>query len=87
MKALVYQGPMTMTLEQVPDPIPGPGQVLVQVKAVGICGSDVHGFIGKTGRRKPPMIMGHEATGVVAQVGAGVTRFKSGDRVVLNPIL
>jgi len=87
MKALVYQGPMTMTLEQIPNPVPGPGQVLAQVKAVGICGSDVHGFIGKTGRRKPPMIMGHEATGVVAQVGAGVTRFKPGDRVVLNPIL
>ena len=78
---------MTMTLEEVPDPVPGPGEVLVSVHAVGICGSDVHGFIGKTGRRKPPMVMGHEATGVVAQVGAGVTHFKPGDRVVLNPIL
>lgn len=87
MRALVYQGPMTMMVEQVPDPVPGPGQVLVQVQAVGICGSDVHGFIGKTGRRKPPMIMGHEATGVVAQVGADVTHFRPGDRVVINPIL
>jgi len=78
---------MTMTLEEVPDPVPGPGEVLVSVRAVGICGSDVHGFIGKTGRRKPPMVMGHEATGVVAQVGAGVTHFKPGERVVLNPIL
>jgi len=87
MRALVYQGPMTMTVEQVPDPAPGPGQVIVRVQAVGICGSDVHGFIGKTGRRKPPMIMGHEATGVVAQVGTDVTRFRPGDRVVINPIL
>ena len=87
MKALVYQGPMTMTLEEVPDPVPGAGEVLVSVHAVGICGSDMHGFIGKTGRRKPPMVMGHEATGVVAQVGAGVTHFQPGDRVVLNPIL
>ena len=87
MRALVYQGPMTMTVEQVPDPVPGPGQVLVQVKAVGICGSDVHGFIGKTGRRKPPMIMGHEVTGVVVQVGTDVTHFGPGDRVAINPIL
>ena len=87
MKALVYQGPMTMTVEEMSEPVPGPGHVTVQVKAVGICGSDVHGFIGKTGRRKPPMIMGHEVTGVVAQVGDGVTRFTPGDRVVINPVL
>lgn len=87
MQALVYQGPMTMTVEQVAQPLPGPGEVLVAIKAVGICGSDVHGFIGKTGRRKPPMIMGHEAAGVVAAVGKGVARFRPGDRVVLNPIL
>jgi L-iditol 2-dehydrogenase len=87
MKALVYQGPMTMTVEEMPEPVPERGQVTVQVKAVGICGSDVHGFIGKTGRRKPPMIMGHEVTGVIARVGEGVTRFAPGDRVVINPVL
>ena len=76
-----------MTVDQVPDPVPGPGEVLVQIKAVGICGSDVHGFIGKTGRRKPPMIMGHEVTGVVAQVGVDVAHYKPGDRVVINPVL
>ncbi len=71
MKALVYGGPWTMTLEEVPDPQPGPGELLVEPCAVGICGSDVHGFIGKTGRRKPPMIMGHEFSGRVTGVGRG----------------
>lgn len=86
MKALVYGGPWTMTLEEVPDPQPGPGELLVEPVAVGICGSDVHGFIGKTGRRKPPMIMGHEFSGRVTGVGPGVSRFAVGDAVVISPI-
>ncbi len=86
MKALVYQGPWTMTLEDVPVPEVGPGQVRIAVKKVGICGSDVHGFIGKTGRRIPPMIMGHEFGGVINAVGAGVTRFGVGDEVIASPI-
>jgi len=86
MKALVYQGPWTMTVEDVPAPTAGPGQVQIDVRKVGICGSDVHGFIGKTGRRIPPMIMGHEFGGVVSGLGEGVTRFAVGDEVIASPI-
>jgi len=86
MKALVYGGPWTMTVEDAPDPQPGAGELLVEPVAVGICGSDVHGFIGKTGRRKPPMIMGHEFAGRVTGVGSGVSRFEIGDAVVVSPI-
>ncbi|GIV77172.1 galactitol-1-phosphate 5-dehydrogenase [Litorilinea aerophila] len=86
MKALVYQGPMTMTLEEVPAPTVGDDDILIQVRSVGICGSDVHGYIGKTGRRKPPMIMGHEFSGQVVAVGKAVQRVAPGDAVIVSPI-
>ncbi|MEX1020376.1 MAG: galactitol-1-phosphate 5-dehydrogenase [Litorilinea sp.] len=86
MKALVYQGPWTMPLEEVPDPQPQADELLIDVRSVGICGSDVHGFIGKTGRRKPPMIMGHEFSGVVRAVGSQVQGFEAEDEVVVSPI-
>ncbi len=73
MKALVYEGPWQMPLRDVPVPEPGPGDVIVNVKAVGVCGSDVHGFTGSTGRRIPPMVMGHEFSGMISAVGEGVT--------------
>jgi L-iditol 2-dehydrogenase len=76
-----------MPLRQVPAPEPQPGQVIVDVKAVGICGSDVHGFTGSTGRRQPPMVMGHEFSGLVSAVGPDAGRFRPGDRVIGNPIL
>jgi L-iditol 2-dehydrogenase len=86
MKALVYEGPWQMPLRDVAEPQAGPGEVVVEVKAVGVCGSDVHGYTGSTGRRIPPMIMGHEFTGVVAAVGEGVQDRKMGDRVVVQPL-
>jgi L-iditol 2-dehydrogenase len=86
MKALVFEGPWTMPLREVPNPVPGDDELLIDVASVGICGSDVHGFIGKTGRRKPPMIMGHEFSGAVAAVGGQVTRFAPGDAVIVSPI-
>jgi L-iditol 2-dehydrogenase len=58
--------------------------VLIRVKACGICGSDVHGFTGKTGRRIPPLIMGHEAAGAVEDTGKNVNGFKKGDRVCFD---
>jgi L-iditol 2-dehydrogenase len=58
--------------------------VLVRVAACGICGSDVHGYDGSSGRRIPPLVMGHEAAGVVDEVGSGVTRFQRGDRVTFD---
>jgi threonine dehydrogenase-like Zn-dependent dehydrogenase len=85
MKALVFHGDHDLRFEEVPIPEIGDQDVLVRVKAVGICGSDVHGFEGKTGRRTPPMIMGHESSGLVEKTGRSVRNVKPGDRVVLFP--
>lgn len=87
MKALVYEGPWQMPVREIPAPEPGPGEVIVSVKATGICGSDVHGFTGATGRRIPPMVMGHEFSGVISALGPGVTGHRVGDRVVVQPII
>jgi len=81
MKAIVYLGKARMELQDVPDPVPGEGEVLLQVRACGICGSDMHGYHGHDPRRVPPMIMGHEAAGIV-QGGR-----LDGQRVALNPFL
>jgi len=67
-----------------PLPAVGPGEVLVRVAACGICGSDVHGYDGSSGRRIPPIVMGHEAAGTVAAVGAGVRDYEEGDRVTFD---
>ena len=84
MKALVLEAYNSFVLCDVPDPVPGPGEVLIAVKACGICGSDVHGKDGSTGRRRPPIVMGHEAAGVVASLGPGVTGWAPGDRVTFD---
>ena len=84
MKALVLKAYKQFDCEEVPVPEAGPAEVLVAVKACGICGSDVHGMDGSTGRRRPPIIMGHEAAGVIASVGNGVTGWAAGDRVTFD---
>jgi L-iditol 2-dehydrogenase len=84
MKALVLKEYKKFSFEEVPAPESQPGEVLVAVKACGICGSDVHGMDGSTGRRRPPIIMGHEASGVIASIGAGVTGWSTGDRVTFD---
>jgi 2-desacetyl-2-hydroxyethyl bacteriochlorophyllide A dehydrogenase len=84
MKALVLEEYNKLVYKDVPDPEPGENDVLVKVKACGICGSDVHGMDGSTGRRIPPIIMGHEASGVIARVGSGVLGWKTGDRVTFD---
>jgi len=71
-------------LREVPTPVPAPGEVLVRVRAVAICGSDVHGSDGSSGRRQPPVIMGHEAAGEIAALGGGVTGYRAGDRVTFD---
>jgi len=83
-KALVLREHSRFEYEDVPDPRIGPDDVLIQVKACGICGSDVHGMDGSTGRRIPPMIMGHEAAGVIVEVGASVSGWQRGDRVTFD---
>jgi L-iditol 2-dehydrogenase len=84
MKALVLKEYMKLSYEEVPMPGFGPTDVLVAVKACGICGSDVHGLDGSTGRRRPPIIMGHEAAGVITEVGSAVNGWKRGDRVTFD---
>ncbi|MGQ9504196.1 MAG: galactitol-1-phosphate 5-dehydrogenase [Thermogutta sp.] len=84
MKALVLTDYYRLEVQEVPMPQPGPSELLVRVHACGICGSDVHGFDGSTGRRKPPIIMGHEASGAVAAVGPEVSQFQIGDRVTFD---
>jgi len=84
MKALVYTKPYCFEYSDSPDPVVGDDDVLIRVKACGICGSDVHGCTGKTGRRIPPLIMGHEAAGIVEDVGGNVSGFKKGDRICFD---
>ena len=86
MRALVYHGPKTMAIENWELPEPKAGEVRVRTAFVGICGSDVHGWLGITGRRTPPMVMGHELSGVVSAVGEGVTNCKVGDHVTVQPV-
>ncbi len=84
MKALVLKEYKRFSFEEVPNPELGPQEVLVAVKACGICGSDVHGMDGSTGRRRPPIIMGHEASGVIAGTGKSVSGWAPGDRVTFD---
>lgn len=84
MKALLLSEYKKLEIADLPVPVPGPGDLLVRVAACGICGSDVHGYDGSSGRRIPPIVMGHEAAGIVAGVGAGVEGFGKGDRVTFD---
>lgn len=85
MKALVLEAYKKLTYMDVPKPALRSSQdVLVRVRAVAICGSDVHGWDGSTGRRRPPVIMGHEAAGEIAGVGASVRGYKVGDSVTFD---
>lgn len=90
MKALVYTEPGRVEVQQRPEPAAGAGEVLVRVAATGICGSDVHGFLGKSARRKPGLVLGHEAVGVVASVGAETGAAGAAllnRRVAVNPLI
>jgi L-iditol 2-dehydrogenase len=97
MKALMYDAPWSMPLTEVPIPEARVDEVIVRVSAVGICGSDVHGFTGSTGRRKPGIIMGHEFCGTILETGSKVnnpdvngsdlTGWSIGERVVINPLI
>lgn len=84
MKSLLLKDYLQLELADFPQPQPGPAEVLIRVAACGICGSDVHGYDGGSGRRIPPIVMGHEAAGVVTAIGDGVTRFQPGDRVTFD---
>jgi L-iditol 2-dehydrogenase len=87
MKALILKAYNELVYEDSPEPSLEPGEVLVRVAACGICGSDVHGVDGSTGRRVPPIIMGHEAAGSIAACGPGVGNWQVGDRVTFGCVI
>jgi len=87
MKAMVLTDVCKFTYMDVDTPMPKAGEVQINIKAVSICGSDVHGYDGSSGRRIPPIICGHEASGMISALGEGVTGFKVGDHVVFNSML
>src|SRR5438094_6085405 len=84
MKVLLLSEYQHLEIADLPEPTPGPGEVLVRVASCGICGSDVHGYDGASGRRIPPLVMGHEAARVVAAVGDGVANVRTGDRITFD---
>src|SRR3954451_4598294 len=84
MKALLLSEYGRLEMADLPMPRPAADEVLVRVKACGICGSDVHGYDGSSGRRIPPLVMGHEAAGVVAAVGDSVDNFRKGESVTFD---
>jgi len=86
-KALMYTAPERVELTDVPEPVLQPGQVLLRIAATGICGSDIHGFLGHSPRRKPGLILGHEAVARIAQTHPSVTGWKSGQRAAINPLV
>lgn len=87
MNALLLSEYRQLEVVDFPEPELGKDEVLLRIEACGICGSDVHGYDGSSGRRIPPLIMGHEAAGVVAKVGAEVTGWKEGDRATFDSTL
>jgi len=84
MKSLLLSEYNHLEVTEMPLPAVAPGEALVRVEACGICGSDVHGYDGSSGRRIPPIVMGHEAAGTIESVGADVRGFKAGDRVTFD---
>ena len=84
MKALVLEEYNTFVYKEMPEPEIAANEVLIQVKACGICGSDVHGMDGSSGRRIPPLIMGHEASGIIVKKGSDIQNFSKGDRVTFD---
>ncbi len=81
MKALVYTGPKTLSYRDEPDPRSRAGEALIRIEAVGICGSDLHAYLGHDQRRPPPLILGHEATGRVVEGRL------AGRLVAINPLI
>lgn len=87
MRVLVFDEPHKFHIEERPTPQPGPGEVRIRIAYVGICGSDLHGYTGQSGRRAPGMVMGHEASGWIELCGDGVEGLPVGTPVTFNPAL
>lgn len=87
MRAVIFVEPGRFVIDELPDPVPGPRDVVVAVEAVGICGTDQHVFDGEFSPTVYPIVPGHETSGVVAACGDAVTEFSPGDRVSVDPTL
>ena len=87
MKAVVWLGPREMELRDLADPAPAADEVLLRVGAVGICGSELSGYLGQNSLRVPPLVMGHEFAGSVVARGANVRGLAPGDQVIVNPLI
>ena len=83
---MVWKGPEELSVEEMPEPEVGPGAAIVRPEAVGICGSEVEGYLGKMGNRTPPLVMGHEFSGTVVETGEGVNESLVGRTVTVNPL-
>ena len=78
MRALVYTAPRRLEMLELADPVPKAGEVLVRVRAAGVCGSDLHGFLGRSKKRVPPLVLGHEFSGEVVATGDGASSVAAG---------
>ncbi len=87
MRAMLLSEYKKLELVEIAPPKIGDNEILIAVRACGICGSDVHGYDGSSGRRIPPLVMGHEAAGIVTETGPKVTRFSVGDRVTFDSMI
>ena len=82
MKAIVFRGSgVPLDLADVADPLPGPGQVRLQVHSCGVCRTDLHIVDGELGAPKLPLVLGHQIVGTILELGDGVSRFEDGERV------
>lgn len=87
MRALVYVAPEKVELRRIPDPALGEGEALLKVSAAGICGSDIHGFLGRSARRRPGLVMGHETVATIADLHPAVSGWRRSQRVCFNPLV
>jgi threonine dehydrogenase-like Zn-dependent dehydrogenase len=84
MRGVVFLGEREVALDEFADPSPGPGEVVIQIKASGMCGSDMHSYRGPRRDGAQPIISGHEPCGVIAEVGSGVTDVHPGERALIH---
>jgi threonine dehydrogenase-like Zn-dependent dehydrogenase len=87
MKALVYEGPQTMNIRHIEIPELRDDEVLIRMERVGICGSELSGYLGHNSLRIPPLVMGHEFAGKIVSTGLRADKYKAGDRVTVNPLV
>lgn len=87
MKAIVYHGPKTLVIEERPVPAAAADELIIKVQAVGICGSELEGYLGHSSIRVPPLVMGHEFSGVVAEAAQGAKGLTAGSKVIVNPLI